>query len=858
VAIGSTSFYFAPRTKPWFQVSSQEHAAWLTGHIHPLARAPLSQLLSRPASEFRNIDWSRARSVSKFRRPGVYIIIVYNDDGTVRAVYIGSASAGCFLGSLILDGPHARGLAHDSYARSATPPLMQIYLSDDGIGGSNKYDIKLLLGCHKGEISTDISTGLNNDHITVQVGSQRATVETLPGLMLREEDALMSMVGCMQRGDRINPCYLGILQDSPLRNRVVTGLNVGNALERYRITPLPLVPTELGQCISDWGRLKVKVHDGMHFLYCNAEIVHLTDDVPAGDVEGHFEVDGGDPTLYLRNPANHSQNYTPVTRFMHSIMAMFGEDSGASRMRQPDGTDCVTLRFLHGTSCRKILRQETESGRVTAKLQLRSSKLSTATTVDSQLFPPGGSEYVSSQVFFRLPPGVSPLTAERSQAQPRLYIASCKSGKHSPHPNGVQLISRLTATFMNIIDRQLKTHGLNWRDFTTPPRSCPRTLLDGDRVHSVYDDSQLACKRNDGGPSNAAGSIWDMIGGSGHSFTLTRQSGPTNQLWHLRATICGLDMYLGFPEGSGWKPGEGICWIAFDDSEQEKGYMFVERTECGTRAVLEGTKNKLIALANEMLQTWNVPKSDYRVRRPAGIGDPIKGKWTAVEDVDAWFRALEESWRLALDRQRISAAPVLSSWNAGAPSRKTLSRRLPQALPATSGSSSPVITTTVPTTTPVSPAAASTPSPSVPKIRVWKRRRLDSDATSTGATEQHQLAHDIDAADIRRAERAIQPTRPSFRELDAEAEADAEAETDAEPDADEDEDHTPWMESLYAKVRRASPESSSIQCSYRHAGATTLMCMHCTSNVYYLYMILVHWYRIVQKGGSIRIQAMIQ
>jgi hypothetical protein len=196
---------------------------------------------------------------------------------------------------------------------------------------------------------------------------------------------------------------------------------------------------------------------------------------------------------------------------------------------------------------------------------------------------------------------------------------------------------------------------------------------------------------------------------------------------------------------------------------------------------------------------------------------------------------------VAFDRQRISTgAPSAPSWNA---SRKPRMDRLPVA-------TLPIITMTVPTTTPVPPAAASAPSTSVPEIRVWKRRRLDSDAT--GATEQHQLAHDIDAADTRRDERAIQPTRPSFRELDAEAEA------DAEPDEDEDEDHTPWMESLYAKVRRACPESSSIQCSYRHAGATTLMCMHCTSSVYYLYMILVHWYRIVQKSGSIRIQGMIQ
>jgi hypothetical protein len=754
------------------------------------------------------------------------------------------------MGSLILAGPHTRGLSHDNNARSATPPLMQLYLSDDGIGGSNKYDIKLLLGCHKDEISTDISTGLNNDHITVQVGSQRATVETLPGLMLRAEDALMSMVGCMQRGDRINPCYLGILQDSPLRDRVVTGLNVGNALERYRIMPLPLVPTELGQCISDWGRLKVKVHDGMHFLYCNAEIVHLSDDVPAGDVEGHFEVDDVDSTLHLRNPADHSQHYTPVTRFMPSLMTMLGEDSGSSRMRQPDGADCLTLRLLNGTSCHKMVRKENNTGLLWTQIHFGISKLQAITTIDERLFPPGGSENVNLQVFFRLPPGVSPLTAERSQAQPRLYVVSCKSGKHSPHPDGVQLISRLTVKFMKIIDLQLKAYGLNWRDFTTPPRSCPRSLLDGDRVHSVYDDSQLSYTRKDGGPSNALGSIWDMIGGSGRTFTLCPVTGPTNQQWHLRATICGINLTcLGFPKGSGWKPGEGICWIAFDDSEQEKGYMFVERTECGTRAVLDDTKNKLIAQANKMLPEWNVPKSDYRVRRPAGIGDPVKGKWTAPEDVDAWFMALEDSWRVAFDRQRISTgAPSAPSWNA---SRKPRLDRVPFA-------TSPVITTTVPTTTPVPPAAASAPSTSDPEIRVWKRRRLDSDAT--GATEQHQLAHDIDAADTRHTEREIQPTRLSFRELDADADADAEAEAeaDAEPDADGDEDHTPWMESLYAKVRRASPELSSIQCSYRHAGATTLMCMHCTSNVYYLYMILVHWYRIVQKGGSIRIQGMIQ
>jgi hypothetical protein len=648
VAVGSTSFYFAHRTKPWFQVSSQEHAAWLTGHIHPLARAPLSQLLSRPASEFRNIDWSRARSVRKFHRPGIYIIIVYHDDGTIRAVYIGSASAGCFLGSLMLTGPHTRGLSHDNNARSANPPLMQLYLSEDGIGGSNKYDIKLLLGCHKGEISTDISTGLNNDHITVQVGSQRATVDTLPGLMLRAEDALMSMVGCMQRGDRINLCYLGLLQDSPLRDHVVTGLNVGNALERHRFTLLPSVPTELAQCISDWGVLQVKVDDGMHFLYCNAEIIHLADDVPAGDVEGHFEVDRGDPTLHLRNPAEHSQHYTPVTRFMPSFMAIFGEDSGSSRMRQPDGADCLTLRLLNGTSCHKMVRKENDTGLLWTQIHFGISKLQAITTIDERLFPPGGSENVNLQVFFRLPPGVSPLAAERSQAQPRLYVVSCKSGKHSPHPDGVQLISRLTVKFMKIIDLQLKAYGLNWRDFTTPPRSCPRSLLDGDRVHSVYDDSQLSYTRKDGGPSNALGSIWDMIGGSGRTFTLCRVPGPTNQLWHLRATICGLDMYLGFPEGSGWKPGEGICWIAFDDSEQEKGYMFVERTECGTRAVLDDTKNKLIAQANKCFRSGTCRRATivYAVLQASATRSRGSGPRPKTSTRGSWLSKTLGEWRL--------------------------------------------------------------------------------------------------------------------------------------------------------------------------------------------------------------------
>jgi hypothetical protein len=633
VQAGEGVFAFDPRTLSFFDAptaSPDALADWLTGHVLPEARIPLSQLLSGSV-DFEKIDWTQLPSTKNSRRPGLYVIITCNADGTVRAIYIGSASAGSFSGSLRLMGPHDRCPCHDRHTLSAHPPHQLVYLDELGTRHSDHYELKLIVSYHDHDIPDSFAPpGLQAEHISSSIGDTPLTPHTVQGHMLRCESALMLMTGSLRRPTM--PVLLRrALLGTELRDRVSPGLNVACGLEDSFRGSDERKASLLERFFNDWSsRVVQRATNGTaQSISILGENVRVSDAVTVPRVECFPEMDGSILTIHLRNPAD-GLHYQPITHFPRRFVAAFREryrlldddivfdedDSGYEALRWPVS---IPQQLRDGTYCRKLSRGfDTKNRALFVACNGGFPGEVGEIPLDPMLWSACTSERVLFQLFYRLPPGADASAADDFTAQPRVLVTSPCDGTHDNHPEISQLVSRLPKGVLKWFGRILDDHELSWADFLAVPDALPLKLAEADWVHPFAHASQA-----DSRGKNPL--VWDLLG-PGFSGTLAHGSN-----WTLGAV--GLKMVVTLPPGHSFQPGAATFWLKFDPQGVPLLFVLSDAPSSrGARAVVTPPSN-LMTFVDCLMTEWGITRAQYTVDRPPGL----------LPTPSAWFRVLEAS-----------------------------------------------------------------------------------------------------------------------------------------------------------------------------------------------------------------------
>jgi hypothetical protein len=652
-------FSFQSNTVPLFEnedVSPEPLADWLVQHLHQKALAPLAELLTGNVP-FDQIDWNQLEDASGFRRPGIYLVTTYWPDGRVRGIYVGSSSAGCFKGSLRLEGPAARSKRHVSNARSIRPKNMQLYISPDGMC-HNRYEIKILLCCKELEIPERIAKGLDNKHVRVSLGGVRLDPSGLRGLIYRMESALILMTGSVQ--GRCSLLHHGLrarCEGSDLKVRRQTGLNRASGLEEFdfangRLSSL----AALRRYTDDWTMRGVRELSAGPCVYAFNTLVALPRDEDYGShVDVHLELDDDQPILHVRDPKT-LHHFPPVTVFSERF-----EKALRDRLQlrsDPDATlpqadrSGIIGQLLEGTYNRLVSYEsvymptkkregQDETLLVYPKIQFGGGGpvngiSTTPVTLDRTVFRKRDhcSNRVLMHLFYRLPPGVDPSTADRSLAQPRIFVWSCQDSEYDGEPSRVGLVSHIPAQLAEYFETRMGLYGFDWRDFTQLPNNMPREMAENDWVHTNASADQFDLTKS---------SMWDLLG-SGRRVTVGRQKRKKAVYFTIAYLRCHLNLDQ---TNKVWPKGIHTFWLRFDEHGTPCLFLRCEELGSAVQAVVNDAGLSGLAslskAAVRMLDDAGLAKEDYPVLRPPGNGS--NKTWLDQASVDKWFGALHASFR---------------------------------------------------------------------------------------------------------------------------------------------------------------------------------------------------------------------